>query len=224
MKNVFTRILGLIITVAIVLGVRAIVSNVNNKVDEIKDKKYSANIEGSWESYDENTTDTKTKLLKNIDLTDEEIEIVKYIKSYCVSKYDFNEDGTYSEYYDRDKTFDEADKFFDEVFETLYENRSKINDYYMQKFNLNLNNMTLTEFLDAMAKLYDVENYNELPQHLIKSAYKEDAYQEVKNGTYTVDENRITFGNNTYVTYNMPDDNTLVLNYTNMVITLKRVN
>ena len=58
MKNVFTRILGLIITVAIVLGVRAIVSNVNNKVDEIKDKKYSANIEGSWESYDENTTDT----------------------------------------------------------------------------------------------------------------------------------------------------------------------
>ena len=106
----------------------------------------------------------------------------------------------------------------------LYENRSKINDYYMQKFNLNLYNMTLTEFLDAMAKLYDVENYNELPQHLIKSAYKEDAYQEVKNGTYTVDENRITFGNNTYVTYNMPDDNTLVLNYTNMVITLKRVN
>lgn len=196
-----------------------------SKFDKYENQKYSINVEGSWEYYDRNTTETKTKLLKNIDLTDEEIEIVKYIPSYYVLKYDFNVDGTYKEYYDKDKSFDEAEKFFNQVFEKIYKNRSEVSDYYKKQFKLDIKKMSLKEFKEAMAKLYRVKDYEALLPHLIDIAYKDDAYEEILDeGDYTVDENKIYTNNeSTYITYKITDEGKLVLKYSNGEKTFKRV-
>lgn len=220
-KGIILKILGLIITFAIVFGVRTFLTNMK---DNVSDKIYSDNVEGHWAETIAVDSENKSKKLKNIEFTDEEIEIVKYIRLCYVINYDFNEDGTYSQYYDKEKSLNEAEKYLDQVFETLYENRSKINDHYKEKYKMDLNDLDLDEFLDKIAVLYGVKNYNELPELLIESMYNIDTFDKViMEGTYLTDSNRITFeDSDTYVTYTLKDDNTLVLNYSDGDSTLKR--
>ena len=228
-KKKLIGLLGSIVAITVALFSSRLESGLESlfqsKFDKYEDQKYSINVEGSWEHYDRNTTETKTKLLKNIDLTDEEIEIVKYIPSYYVLKYDFNVDGTYKEYYDKDKSFDEAEKFFNEVFEKIYKNRSEVSDYYKKQFKLDVKKMSLKEFKEAMAKLYRVKDYEALLPHLIDIAYKDDAYEEILDeGNYTVDANKIyTKNGSTYITYRITDEGRLVLKYSNNEKIFKRV-
>lgn len=228
-KKKLIGLLGSIVAITVALFSSKLESGLEDlfqsKFDKYEDQKYSINVEGSWECYERNTTETKTKLFKNIDLTDEEIEIVKYIQSYYVLKYDFNEDGTYKEYYDKDKSFDEAEKFFNQVFETIYKNRSEVSNYYKKQFKLDIKKMSLKEFKEAMAKLYGVKDYEALLPHLIDVAYKDDAYEEILDeGNYTVDANKIYTNNgSTYITYKITDEGGLVLKYSNNERTFKRV-
>lgn len=228
-KKKLIGLLGSIVAITVALFSSRLESGLESlfqsKFDKYKDQKYSINVEGSWEYYDRNTTETKTKLLKNIDFTDEEIEIVKYIPSYYVLKYDFNVDGTYKEYYDKDKSFDEAEKFFNEVFEKIYKNRSEVSDYYKKQFKLDIKKMSLKEFKEAMAKLYRVKDYEALLSHLIDIAYKDDAYEKILDeGNYTVDANKIYTNNgSTYITYKITDEGRLVLKYSNKEKIFKRV-
>ncbi|MBR6689552.1 MAG: hypothetical protein IKL68_06020 [Clostridia bacterium] len=195
-KNIFVRFGGFLISaivfVAVAFGQGFLEGFVEEKVTGgLESIMYDNAVVGVWETEIKGTEKSKTNLLKNIGLSEKEIELCKKIEYKYVKVHEYDDNGTYKVYYDIDKLKENVEKFYDKAQGVLYLNRKSLHDYYLKNYKIKIKDMSRKEFDNAVAKLYSQKSYEEMLEYFVEIAYDYEKIKNIENGTYTMRKDQI---------------------------------
>ena len=113
---------------------------------------------GTWTLVEYVDEETATGMLQSLDFYDSEIALADLSGVGVVKYATFNEDGTYSLSYDYDSTYAMMLMYFDNLMNTLYEQRASLTQDYGEP----IMDMSKEDFLLAYAELFGLASYDEL--------------------------------------------------------------
>lgn len=221
MKRFLTRLLSTILTVAVVIGVRAGVTTlVENGFAAGAIKK----LTGTYTTKDMIPTDTAETILSKNDFYPEEIAFADLSTLYVPKFVEFHSDKTYTYYYDADGYRDNTEAFFRQFFENMYVNRTALSGLYSADFT----HMSEAEFQAYYATLYGENSFDDLIRMLSNGCWDYEAVaNDVETGTFTVNDNKIIYTKTgttlkEHVIYKLSGD-TLTLTYSDAVEVYSRI-
>lgn len=145
-------------------------------------------LSGTWSLTADDSEEQALALLENIDLYEEEIALVDLTTLDYVKIVTFDTNLNYSFGFDVEATKACVHSYYAEVFDTLYEKRTSLNDVYGLEFDA----VSYDEFLLFYAELYGFTSFDSLLTYITDIAYDYDALQEpMETGTYTISGSKI---------------------------------
>lgn len=195
-KNIFVRVGGFLISAIVFIVVAFAQGFFEGFVEEkvsggLESIMYDNAVVGVWEGEIKATEKTRTHLLKNISLSDKEMELCKRIEFKYVKVHEYDDNGTYKVYYNVEKLKENVKTFYDKVQGVLYANRKSLHDYYLKNYKVKIKDMSRKEFDAAIAKLYGQKNYKEMLEYFADIAYDYEDIKDIENGTYSMRKEQI---------------------------------
>lgn len=138
---------------------------------------------GVWalELYQE--ADTVKTILGNLDFYEAEIALIDLNSMACIMCVQFNEDKTYSYYFDIDDTKAAVREFFDGAMSDLFAGRASLSEVYGQ----DMTTMTEDGFYKFYADLFGASNIDELLDSFVEYAFDYDILGEtLEEGTFRI--------------------------------------
>lgn len=176
-----------------------------------------AQVAGTWKTEYAKTSEEKQDLLESIELYEEEIALVDSVL-YGAKTVTFNTDKTYSFSKNPEDIKACVRKFFDKMFNDLYEGRADLENCYKESHNTDISLLDEEAFKMFYAKLYSAETYDALLDKLADGAYNYDKMGAFETGTFNITSKRINFDttgeeDDGYVEYEFLDDGMLRLKF-----------
>ena len=173
------NILSLFLVIVMIAGVFAGCESQAEKLEKLA---------GTWIMTTDDTEEQAQVLLEGLDLYEEEIALVDLTALDYVKVVEFGVDKTYRFSCDPDGTKACVHTFLEGVFDTLYENRTALNDVYDVEFD----EISKTDFLQFYADLYQQTDFDALIDHMVSNAYNYDSFADgTEVGTFTISRGRI---------------------------------
>ena len=211
MKKLFSRLIGAVLAVLIVYGGQA-------AFDAIVVPRQIEKLAGTYMTEKPFDAEDVEDLLADYDFYAEEIALVD-LDGLSLPKYvRFQEDKTYTFYYDADGFKANVENLFRQAFADMYAGRSSLSELY----GADLTAMTEAEFQAFYAELYSQATFDDLIAVLTGDAYNYSSIAtDTEVGTFTIDDGKILCTiNGTYTAESMAyelKDGTLKLTYSNDV-------
>lgn len=143
---------------------------------------------GTWSLDLYQDAETVESILLNLDFYEEEIALIDLNSMACVMCVRFNEDNTYSYYFDIPDTKVAVRKFFNGAMEDLYAGRASLSAVY----NEDLGSMSKDGFYQFYADLFGTASIDELIDSFVERAFDYDILAEtLEEGTYRIVMNDI---------------------------------
>lgn len=177
---------------------------------ESKEEKYAA-LAGTWQMVAQDSEEQALVLLEAIDLYEEEIALVDTNSLQYVWIYEFDTEGNFRQADDIDATKDCVRKFYEGVFQAMYDGRANLGELYGEDFSA----MSQDEFQMYYASIYGYESYAALIDQFVENAYRYDEWTDYRNGTFTFDGDKLEIidgGEEYWLGYKI-EGNTLTLSY-----------
>lgn len=138
---------------------------------------------GQWEMTVYQEGDTAETVLTNLDFYPEEIALVDLESLACVMVVEFNEDKTYSYYFDIEATKETVHTFFEGVMDDLYAGRETLSASYQQ----DLSGMTQDGFNQFYVDLFGAESYDALIDSFVESSFDYSVLSKtLEEGTFRI--------------------------------------
>ena len=138
---------------------------------------------GQWEMTVYQERDTAETVLTNLDFYPEEIALVDLESLACVMVVEFNEDKTYSYYFDIEATKETVHTFFEVVMDDLYAGRETLSASYQQ----DLSGMTQDGFHQFYVDLFGAESYDALIDSFVESSFDYSVLSKtLEEGTFRI--------------------------------------
>ena len=214
MKKFAGKILGVVLGLLIVLGVRY----AGDFIDTLgMDKKIDA-LAGVWHCMEDGQEDVQD-LLDLVDLYEEEKALVREDLTFqFVKVVEFTQDKTYRFSYDVELTKRQVRDMYETVIEDLFENRAALVELY----GVEIAGYTREQFRQFYTELYSMASYDELLDTFADNAYDYDKLgEDLETGTYTIKGDDIMckitgHAEAEALGYDL-DGDSLTLTYTNLV-------
>lgn len=173
MKNVH-RTLALLLIAVLAAGLLCGCQKAEEKMEMLS---------GTWFMVIPGAQEQVSVLLEPLELYPEELALLDLAAPSQVRYVCFEADGSYRFGYDAGKTVAKVRDFYEEVFETLYDNRSSLEEAY----RLELEGMTREEFNQFLADVYNADDFGALLNRLVEQGCNAAALQKpLEQGTYTI--------------------------------------
>ena len=173
------NILSLFMVIVMIAGVFAGCESQAEKLEKLA---------GTWIMTTDDTEEQAQVLLEGLDLYEEEIALVDLTALDYVKVVEFGMDKTYRFSCDPDGTKACVHTFLEGVFDTLYENRTALNDVYDVEFD----EISKTDFLQFYADLYQQTDFDALIDHMVSNAYDYDSLADsFEVGTFSISGSKI---------------------------------
>ena len=174
-------------------------------------------VAGTWKTEYVKTSKEKQELLESIDLYEEEIALVDSVLDGAKTL-TFNTDKTYSFSKNPEDVKACVRKFFDKMFNDLYEGRADLANCYKESHDTDISLLGEEAFKMFYAKLYGAETYEALLDKLADGAYEYDKMGVYESGTFNMTSKRINFDttgeeDDGYVEYEFLDNGKLRLKF-----------
>ncbi len=168
------------------------------------------NLQGSWDRQDPVSEDSWKEDLQNMAFYDGEIALADLSALSFVVTLTFNEDKTYHNYLNEEKSRANIENTLKDLFATLYEHRTEITEYYnhfddaasvdefMELYATDALSMDsademMTSMVDYVAGLYSMEEEKgEFKADSSKLYFKEEGTDEFLYDPYTLDGDTLT--------------------------------
>lgn len=138
---------------------------------------------GVWEMEFYQDADTAKTILEYQDFYEAELALVDLNSLACVMCVQFNEDKTYSYYFDVDATKAAVRVFFEGVMDDLYAGRETLSAVYEQ----DMASMTQDGFNQFYADLFGASNIDELLDYFVENAFDYNVLAEtLEEGTFRI--------------------------------------
>lgn len=150
---------------------------------------YSEEIQGEWTAPVYLEEDDNQENLESFYFYDDEIALLDLDGCAYIKYVNFNDDGTYEMGTDEDLSIESFKSYYQEVFNTLYENRTSISEYSDEAADI----ASAEDFTDWYAtELFGFENGDDMITEMAETAYDYYTFDE-EEGTYKADASCIYF-------------------------------
>lgn len=181
MRKFAYRLFGAVLAILVFYGVEAI-------FDSIVIPRQIEKLAGTYVTEKQFEDADVDELLADYDFYPEEIALVD-LDPLTLPKYvRFQEDKTYTFYYDADGFKANVEALFRQAFAGMYAGRSQLSELY----GMDMTAMTEGEFQSFYAELYSQESFDALISVLTEDAYDYSAIAaDTEIGTFTIKEEQI---------------------------------